>query len=158
MELTIRASTISGRGSFAPRGIWAGETIRHLTGEMISEEEMDQRIASGREGPDDPLQIFRGRFVDLDEPSRLINHSCDPNAALRGTNELFTLRDITMGEEVTYDYSTAESGFSNWVTRCTCGTSQCRRIIGNWRSLPPVRVATYYEGGGVAPFCEKRNR
>ncbi|KAF7457171.1 Histone-lysine N-methyltransferase [Cryptosporidium felis] len=66
--------------------------------------------------------------------SRLINHSCDPNCIAQKwivRNEcrvgIFSKRDISPGEELTYDYSfTAfDVGF-----KCKCNTPLCKGRIG----------------------------
>ena len=64
-----------------------------------------------------------------------INHSCTPNAGFTtGEPVLHALRDIVVGEEITWDYSTsiAESG---WTLDCRCGSEHCRRIVRSWREL-----------------------
>ena len=55
------------------------------------------------------LQIGVNRYLDLDEPGRLVNHSCDPNAAIREELLLVAIRDIQIGEEIRFDYSTTIS-------------------------------------------------
>jgi SET domain len=60
------------------------------------------------------------RDYDLGEPICLIDdmrhlswrHSCDANAAVRGERELFALRPIASGEEITIDHAmTARPAF-----------------------------------------------
>ena len=66
-----------------------------------------------------------------------LNHSCEPNAGFpTGKPELFALRDIVVGEEITWDYSTSlvEEG---WNLQCRCGTKSCRGNILPFFSLSP---------------------
>ncbi|KAJ6412621.1 hypothetical protein OIU84_005630, partial [Salix udensis] len=67
---------------------------------------------------------------------RFINHSCDPNCRTEKwvvNGEicigLFALRDITKGEEVTFDYNYVRV-VGAAAKRCYCGSPQCRGYIG----------------------------
>ncbi|HSS18456.1 MAG TPA: SET domain-containing protein-lysine N-methyltransferase [Pyrinomonadaceae bacterium] len=56
-----------------------------------------------------------------------INHSCDPNAWLKGL-DLVARRKIKAGEEITIDYCTFyNERMDDFV--CHCGTRQCRGIV-----------------------------
>ncbi len=73
-------------------------------------------------------------FWDLCCQTRWFNHSCEPNTDVlsRWDAEQKTvvawwvaLRDIAVGEEITYDY-----GFSAEVAEpCACGSRTCRGVI-----------------------------
>ena len=54
----------------------------------------------------DPLQVGTNKYLDLAKPFIYINHSCDPNAGIRKKAELFALKSIQKGDEITYDYAT----------------------------------------------------
>lgn len=150
----IKNSKIEGKGFFALRDIKKGETIMHFEGEVVSEEEIDRRIDQGKERLDDPLQIGEEKFIDLDENSRLINHSCDPNAGIRGTNELFAIKDIKKGQEITFDYSTTvgKQTDHDWHVVCNCGSAQCRHIIKSFFDLPEEIRKKYYTLGCLPDF------
>ncbi len=64
-----------GSGTYAVSKIRRGEFVRNLSGEELSSPELLKRLRSGEENIDDPLQVGAHHFIDLDEPSRLINHS-----------------------------------------------------------------------------------
>ncbi|MBW4593710.1 MAG: SET domain-containing protein-lysine N-methyltransferase [Brasilonema angustatum HA4187-MV1] len=56
-----------------------------------------------------------------------INHSCDPNTAFQGLN-IYAIRDIAVGEELTFDYSTMYN--ENMLEfQCQCHSPKCRKII-----------------------------
>lgn len=105
----VRDTGRYGHGSFATVAIPAGSTIQTLVGVTISYAEVVRRVLAGVEGIDDPLQVGLRTFLDLEESSRQFNHSCDPNAGLRKRSELFALRDIAPGEEITFDYGVADN-------------------------------------------------
>jgi len=74
----------------------------------------------------------------------LVNHSCDGNCWYDENDDLIAMRDISKGEELTYDYALTESE-SLWMLgdhgRCMCGTSKCRGLIrGNDYLLPELQV------------------
>lgn len=68
--------------------------------------------------------------------SREMNHSCDPNTWWSGSTCLVARRDIEAGEEITYDYSTADVGHV-FEMECSCGSPLCRGTISNRDYLDP---------------------
>src|SRR3989344_6242177 len=102
----VKKSKISGKGIFASKRIKKGQTICFLNGELCTLDEIIKKVNEGKEEPSDPLEIEDEQYIDLNEFSRTFNHSCSPNTFIRGKNELVTLRDIQLNEEITYDYST----------------------------------------------------
>jgi uncharacterized protein len=60
---------------------------------------------------------------------RFINHSCAPNTFFRctaGRAEVYALRDIARGEELTVDYGESHH---NGKLPCRCGAARCRGRI-----------------------------
>lgn len=117
----------------AAHELHSGEAILHLDGELFDH---PTRYS---------VQIGVGRHLDLppgvsllDEldryPWRFLNHSCDPNAALRGRH-LFALRPIRAGEEVTFDYNTTEYEMAE-PFECRCGSLRCLGEVRGYRYLP----------------------
>ncbi len=156
MELIIKPSPVADSGSFAPRLIKKGEHIRFLSGEIVALDEIFKRVHEGKENNDDPLQIGEGLYIDLDEPSRLINHSCEPNAGIRGKNELFALRDIQPAEEISYDYSTTQLFDWTMERKCRCRSQNCRKIIGNIFTIPKERLKIYWEAGAIPDYLKPK--
>jgi len=147
----VRDTGRYGHGSFATVDIPAGSTIQTLVGVTISYPEVVRRVLAGVEGIDDPLQVGVRTFLDLEESSRQFNHSCDPNAGLRKRSELFALRDIAAGEEITFDYSTTISP-TTWWMRCECGAPNCRGVVADVRSIPPRTLQRYIRLGALQRF------
>lgn len=139
LSFEIRLSKIAGKGVFATRKIKKGERICFMLGDELHSDEVDKKINSGIEVVGDPFQISDDFFIDLEEPFRTINHSCSPNAFIRGKNELVALRDINEDEEITYDYSLimweADDG-EQWTCECKCGLANCRKVIEQFYKLP----------------------
>ncbi len=142
-KFVIKRSRINGKGAFAAVAIKKGETICRMAGEEISIAELQRRFESGEERSTDPLQVGASRYLDLDKPFVFINHSCDPNATIVDFNTLVAIRDIRIGEEITYDYSLTEwsddrswPGYDDWEMACACGSAACRKKIVEFRFLP----------------------
>ncbi|KAK7741860.1 Histone-lysine N-methyltransferase, H3 lysine-9 specific dim-5 [Cytospora paraplurivora] len=103
-------------------------------------ESMDPRLVGA------PLEVD-GEFMS--GPTRFINHSCEPNLrifARVGDHAdkhihdlaLFAIRDISKGEELTFDYvdgqeeiesNARDEKLQGEMTRCLCGSAKCRGYL-----------------------------
>ena len=163
--LEVRKSPIAGRGCFATEVIHKGETIRTLVGEKVNGLELDERIALGEFTLGMDLQINDNLFLILGSPDVYFNHSCAPNAAIRGENELFAIGDIAEGEEITFDYSTTiginrepEWLFDNedWSMQCSCRADDCRGQVESFLSIPQKNLQRYLELGALPNFITNK--
>jgi len=161
----VRESRIGGKGCFALKPIKQGEIIHLLSGELLAGNEVDTRIISGQSRPDDELQIDDDLFLALDEPSYFFNHSCEPNGGIRNKSELFALRDIDAGEELTYDYATTVGiekapGWilknNDWSMECRCGAESCRREIKPVTSVPEETLQRYLNVQAFPDFIKRQ--
>lgn len=62
----------------------------------------------------------------------LINHSCDPNVFPTSRTVWRAIKDIDVGDEVTFDYElTTTSKFIKNMKpmKCECGSKNCRKLI-----------------------------
>lgn len=128
--VTNAPSRIDGTGAFAGEAIPARRKIGEIRGETISVHEAWQRAK----------QLERIMIVEVNErraidascsadPLRFTNHSCRPNAVLRirqGRVEIYAMRDIAPGEEITCDYG--ETHHEGRLT-CRCGAPGCRGAL-----------------------------
>jgi hypothetical protein len=62
------------------------------------------------------------------EPGDSINHSCDPNCGMRNATTIVAMRDIAVGEELTFDYAMSDASDYDEF-ECNCGTSLCRSHV-----------------------------
>ncbi len=113
------------------RDFAAGERILTFTGGEI---DFAGTLAKG-DRECDALQIGPGRYLDLEPPGVFTNHSCQPNAGIRGDVFLVALRDLRAGEEIRFDYSTTMDE-DHWTLECRCGSPNCRGLIGDFKWLP----------------------
>ena len=140
-RLALRRSGIHGRGVFAREHISAGTRLIEYTGERITGEEGDRGHPWDGSVPhhtplftiEDDLGVDGGVGGKL---SRRIKHSCDPNCPSVLENRriyIDTLRDITPGEELTYDYCfITRDRHTPAVKRrfpCRCGAAGCRGTL-----------------------------
>ncbi len=68
---------------------------------------------------------------------RFMNHSCDPNALIRG-REVIAWRDIEPWEAVTFNYNTTEWDMAEPFT-CRCGSPDCLGTIRGFKHLTPTQ-------------------
>jgi hypothetical protein len=136
---------VAGRGVFAGETIPAGSEILDFTGPLLRYEQTSPDTLAVQIGPD----LYLGASGGMDD---LVNHSCDPNSGLRidGTNvQLIALRDIAVGEELCFDYSTTMDE-DDFEMPCHCGRPQCRGLIRDFSHLP-AELKRRYARLGVTP-------
>ena len=79
--------------------------------------------------------------------AHMLCHSCEPNCGVRDYTEIFAVRDIAIGGQLTWDYRCSEN--SNWVLHdCLCGSLRCSKTIRNYDSLPH-KIKTEYGFKGM---------
>jgi uncharacterized protein len=120
-----------GRGLFAAEPISPGREILRFTGALLTLNEVRAKGAAAANA----LQIGVDRYLNLDEPGRLVNHSCTPNTGIIEDTRLVALRAIAAGEEIRFDYSTTIS--DGWTMPCRCGSPECRGLVVAFQLLSP---------------------
>ena len=146
-----------GKAVHAAQAFAEGEEIVEFTGRRFRADRVPA-LMTGRgdrylQVTDDQYMGPSGRIDDL------INHSCAPNAGLRFNDRgvyLVAARPIAPGEEITWDYSTTLK-HSGWHMICQCRAPECRRVIGDFASLPPERQEWYRARNLVAPYLRRRD-
>lgn len=158
-KIKSKKSKISGKGLFATCKIKKGERICFMEGDFMDIDEMIARVDYNIERGSDPLGVDDEVYIDLYEPFRSCNHSCEPNSYIKGKNELIALKDINKDEEITFDYSTTmndnkkkieQSGGILWTMKCKCGNKNCRKTIEQFHNLP-TKVKKHYIKNKLAP-------
>lgn len=135
-----------GLGLFASEELIEGSEILKFDGPGLTLSEVRAK------GPRacDALQVGVNRYIDLADPGRVINHSCDPNAGVRNDFTLVALRRILPNEEIRFDYSTTIG--DGWTMPCCCGSAECRGLIVAFRLLPEDLRCKYAVLGLVQRF------
>jgi hypothetical protein len=130
--MRVVKSAIHGYGVVTTRAFRAGELVCFGDGVMYPEHaDFDDTYALIL-GPED-TNGAGVVFWDLVDQTRWFNHACDPNTEVLANYDTVrsvrawwvALRDIAVGEEITYDY-----GFAAEVAEpCACGSATCRGVI-----------------------------
>jgi len=87
------------------------------------------------------------------EPGDSINHSCEPNCGMRNATTIVAMRDIAIGEELTFDYAMSDASSYDEFD-CNCGTSLCRGRVraDDWR-LDTLR---HKYKGFFSPYIQRK--
>lgn len=141
------------RGLFAKAAVSEGELLLITGGHIMTIAE--EPIFS--DGTKDLALQVNERFVigtkyeHEIEDTDFVNHSCDPNAGIKGQIFHVAMRNIAVDEEITFDYAMVlhepegyktdyEAGFE-----CKCGSLNCRgRVTYNDWKIPELQ--TRYDG------------
>ncbi|GMI72449.1 SET DOMAIN-CONTAINING PROTEIN 7, histone-lysine N-methyltransferase ASHH3 [Hibiscus trionum] len=137
-----------GAGIVADEDIKHGEFIIEYVGEVIDDKTCEERLWKMKHRGETNFylcEINRDMVIDATykgNKSRYINHSCCPNTEMQkwiidGETRIgiFALRDIKMGEPLTYDYQFVQFGADQ---DCHCGAAGCRRKLGVKPSKPKM--------------------
>lgn len=121
--------------------IKTGEFILEYVGEVVSDQEFKERMATRyvHDTHHYCLHLDSGTVIDghrMGGDGRFVNHSCEPNCEMQKWSvngqfrmALFALREITGGEELTYDYNFSLFNPAEGQ-ECKCGSDNCRGVIG----------------------------
>ncbi|REG48432.1 hypothetical protein B0G80_4651 [Paraburkholderia sp. BL6669N2] len=136
-RVTVRKSSVHGRGVFALRAIPVGQRIFEYRGEVTSWRQASARHRrSGRPGHTFIFGLADGRVIDGSvggNGARWLNHSCRPNCEavedgrarvfietirnVKAGDELFIAYGLTVGEAITPELA------ADYV--CRCGAKRC---------------------------------
>ena len=138
--VTVKPNGKLGLAVFATEDIPAGTRIAVFTGEKYQSE---TALGLPEIMRDHAIQIGPREFVfGYKGLAHCLCHSCDPNCGIRKLTEIFTVRDINAGEQLTWDYRCSEN--SNWVLDdCLCKTDRCTGVVANFDSLPSETKSEY---------------
>lgn len=152
----IKRSGIQGKGVFATLDIKKNKHLFRLNLDLLpshslEEIENDPKLKVIGDHSD---FVGDGRYViDLSPPSYM-NHSCNPNCYVRMKSitikDVYALRDIKKGEELTVDYTLTSvdqfAGKGFWSLDCRCRSVNCRGIVtGDFFKLPKEIQMKYYQ-------------
>lgn len=146
-------STIHGNGVFAIAPISTGEFLFSKGGHLLPKSEMFSRAPLDSYWPISndyvlaPKNIYEVEAVVLN-----INHSCNPNCGISGQAEGVAIRNIDIGEEITFDYAMLDNEL-NWFI-CNCKQEGCRKIITSidWKI---EKLQSKYDGQFATYIREK---
>jgi hypothetical protein len=137
-----RSSAIQGRGLFAREKISSGEIVAVKGGTILSSAALAlirKDVSPAEIQIEDDLYIAPASAEEVEANILCLNHSCDPNAGVRGQITFVAIRDVPAGSELTIDYAMIDGEPSERM-ECSCGAPECRQVITgeDWR-LPELR-------------------
>jgi uncharacterized protein len=140
-RLITRSSDIHAAGCFTLEDIPKGTVVLEYTGERISKQEGDRRY-DGRTftylfGIGDGKIVIDGHGMGM-----FVNHSCQPNCEIDevdGRIFIKTLRSLSAGEELTYDYWLYDGDDD---APCYCGSKKCRGSMYSPEELRRLKKAS----------------
>ena len=137
-RVQVRRSGVHGKGMYALAPLAKGEVVIEYTGEVITWPEALRRHPHDPQDPDHTFyfHIDDERVIDAKHggnSARWINHACAPNCEadeVEGRVFIKTLRRVTPGEELFYDYGLViDERYSPKLKKqfaCRCGAPSCR--------------------------------
>ena len=144
-----------GKALYAKRFIPKGSYILTFCGPLVCDAEATRRdMANFGRIMGNELQIGPDFYVYLQEPGRLINHSCESNAGIKDDTILVATKDIQKDEEITFDYSSTMDEGEIWAMECKCGQPNCRGYAADFRTLPRETRQKYLQCGLVQNFIK----
>jgi hypothetical protein len=146
--ISVKKSSVCGKGAFARRDIPKGERIIEYKGKRrkwsTCLDDGDAYVYFFGVGKDMVIDPFIGG-----NEARFINHSCAPNCrAVEESGRIYieSMRPIKKGEELFYDYSLrlgrrpTEEDIRRYA--CHCGSPNCRGTMLKLPRLGPHKKAT----------------
>jgi hypothetical protein len=128
-----------GFGSFAVIPIPLGTIVATFGGTIVDRTNFESYPLEQRSRS---IQIDEDQFLlgpEMRESGDSINHSCNPNCYLRNATQLIAMRELALGEELTYDYATSDASDYDEFD-CACGSDECRgRVTGNDWLIPEIQ-------------------
>ncbi|MEZ4195540.1 MAG: SET domain-containing protein [Candidatus Paceibacterota bacterium] len=133
-KLKVTKTKKYGYGTFAKQDVNKGERLLVLSGYVMRLQDEEKLPGSLS---DNGIQITEDLSICVSTEKELgginyFNHSCDPNAGIKGQIFLVAMKKIPAGQEVTFDYAMTLCQSKNakpYHLECLCGKRNCRKII-----------------------------
>ena len=139
-----------GKAVFATRSFQKGELVLEMHGALVKQRSIYT------------IQIARDLHIAPRPPAKYLNHSCDPNLGVKtnhsGVPDFYALRNIEVGEHLTYDYAMTEYVLEEMEAGrdrvpCGCGAANCRGHLGSYSELPEAVKQRY--AGFIADYLRE---
>jgi uncharacterized protein len=150
-KLEVRESELGGKGIFSNSSIDKDELLAVFGGYIMrinEEESLEVADLSHQMSEDFVIGVInKNQIQKVDH----FNHSCEPNAGVKGQLFLVAFRDTEANEEITFDYAMVlhhNPDAARYEMKCKCGAKNCRGIIteDDWK-LPELqkKYAGYFQ-------------
>ena len=127
----IQKVSDKGTGSFAQEIICQGEIVASFGGFVVQTKDLND---FSQDRVSRSIQASQTSYIlsgPKPEPGDMVNHSCNPNCGAIGISTIIAMKQIEVGQEITFDYAmTDASPYDEFI--CFCGEVNCRKkITGN---------------------------
>jgi SET domain-containing protein len=138
-NFVIKDTATKGQGLFATKNFGKNEVLFKFVGNQIIDLKDIPSSTSDRF-----LQVGPELYINIEKHfSVFVNHACNPNTYVKiasGTAFLLSLRPISIGDELTYDYAlTSTDSPDTWSMECKCAPFNCRKLISGFRIIPEAQ-------------------
>ncbi len=140
-KLKVKKTIKYGFGTFADKNIKKDELLLVLSGYVMRLQD-EEKLPGGLS--DNGIQVTEKLSMCASKKTELgginfFNHSCNPNAGIKGQIFLVSMRNIKAGEEITFDYAMTLCRSKNvkpYRLKCLCGSNICRGVItdDDWKN------------------------
>ncbi len=139
----LRETSKKGEGIFATKSFMIGDIV------MIGV--IEKRLNGNHSHAS---QIGKNEYILHAGMIAKVNHSCSPNCGISvnetGAHDYVTIKSISIGEEITFDYAMRNYSIDYFPDKCICGSIECRGKITGWRELSNEKKKVYE--GFAAPY------
>lgn len=133
-KVFVKNTTKYGMGVYSIEKIPKNENIAVFGGYVMTRKEEEE---ASSDVYDNAIQIDENLVIgaksqDGIEDASMFNHSCDANAGIKGQIILVAMRDIEIGEQITFDFGTVlfhPEEAKPYKFKCLCESKACRGII-----------------------------
>ena len=142
-EFELRGTSEKGEGVFATKSFEVGDIV--MVGVI---KEVLNRNNSHASQVGEHVYVLHAGLISK------VNHSCDPDCGIKvnetGAHDFVAIKDISINEEITFDYAMRNYNVGYFPKQCVCGSKKCRGKITGWKKLPDGKKKEYE--GFVAPY------
>ena len=168
-DINVFLTEHKGYGVRAMQDLEPNDFVYEYIGEVIDEPEFRERMIHYDQQNFKHfyfMMLQTGQFIDATTKgclARFCNHSCNPNAyvnkwVVNGKLKMgiFAKRQISRGEEITFDYNVDRYGAT--AQKCYCGEPNCIGFMGGKTQTDAASLLpqSYAEALGVSASKEKR--
>ncbi len=139
-DVAVKETGTKGQGVFALRDFPKGAVLfRRRYSRVVRNIELALLSEEDRRHKD---ELDWETSVIMLPPGCYINHSCDPNAILKG-NTFYAWKDIRQGDEITQEYRISSFTGERW--ECFCGSANCQGyVISDFFSMTEDQQRLYF--------------
>lgn len=146
-DYIIKKTKDKGLGVFALRDFKRGEHVFHVDLTKLKRYTVKEIEGNPGLGGDHSDYVGHGKYVVDHSPASYMNHSCDPNCFVKmktiAIKDVYALRDIRTGEEMTKDYTATSvdqfAGKGFWEEKCKCAAKTagkfCMETFSNCQKI-----------------------